>query len=193
VTMVLAGIWHGAGLQFVVFGALHGCYITVNHAWRTFGPKTSGPPEAAPLARRLAYGALVYLCVVVAQIFFHAPSVGSALATLSDMTGIHAMQAATPWPHAFFNFGQAPDDDAVPMIYMRDTIILLTAFCLAWLAPNTQQLMGYFEPALEVPERDRTSPVRVSFNPGWAFAMGLLLFFSLSSVSSGAPFIYFQF
>src|SRR5262249_20116652 len=39
VTMLIAGVWHGAGLQFVVFGLLHGVYISVNHAWRTFGPK----------------------------------------------------------------------------------------------------------------------------------------------------------
>ena len=45
-TMSLAGIWHGAGLQFLIFGLLHAVYLTVNHAWRTFGPK----PDARDLS-----------------------------------------------------------------------------------------------------------------------------------------------
>jgi len=35
-TMFLAGVWHGAGLQFILFGLAHAVYLTVNHAWRTF-------------------------------------------------------------------------------------------------------------------------------------------------------------
>ena len=38
ITMGLAGVWHGAGLQFLIFGCLHAFYLIVNHAWRTFGP-----------------------------------------------------------------------------------------------------------------------------------------------------------
>ncbi|HXV32268.1 MAG TPA: MBOAT family O-acyltransferase, partial [Sinorhizobium sp.] len=31
-TMLLSGVWHGAGFQFVLWGALHGIYIVINHA-----------------------------------------------------------------------------------------------------------------------------------------------------------------
>src|SRR3546814_18540125 len=34
ITMGLAGVWHGAGWQFVVFGLLHGALLVLNHAWR---------------------------------------------------------------------------------------------------------------------------------------------------------------
>jgi D-alanyl-lipoteichoic acid acyltransferase DltB (MBOAT superfamily) len=34
--MGLAGIWHGAGLQFLIFGLLHAAYLSINHAWRIF-------------------------------------------------------------------------------------------------------------------------------------------------------------
>jgi len=192
-TMVLAGIWHGAGLQFVIFGALHGIYITTNHAWRTFGPKHKMAAMPASRGWHLASGALVYLCVLVAQVFFHAPTAASGFETVSDMSGWHAIRASIPWPHNFFNFGQAPGDDTVPMIYMRDLLALTTAMLIVWCAPNTQQLMSRFDPALALPRHDRISRVRISFNAGWAFTMGLLLFCALSNVSNGAPFIYFQF
>ncbi len=41
-TMLLTGIWHGAGLQFVLFGLIHGIYLTANQAWRHFRPPRRG-------------------------------------------------------------------------------------------------------------------------------------------------------
>lgn len=37
VTMLLGGLWHGAGWQFVVWGGLHGLMLAVAHAWRRGG------------------------------------------------------------------------------------------------------------------------------------------------------------
>ncbi len=51
ITMLLGGLWHGAAWTFVVWGALHGAYLCVNHAWNNFGPKV------APRFERLANGA----------------------------------------------------------------------------------------------------------------------------------------
>ncbi|WP_066959587.1 MBOAT family protein [Microbulbifer sp. Q7] len=33
VTMLLGGLWHGAGWNFVIWGGLHGTYLIVNHWW----------------------------------------------------------------------------------------------------------------------------------------------------------------
>ena len=38
VTMLLGGLWHGAGWTYVVWGGLHGCYLIANHFCRRFGP-----------------------------------------------------------------------------------------------------------------------------------------------------------
>src|SRR5579872_3966389 len=34
ITMLLGGLWHGAGWTYVAWGALHGVYLIINHAWR---------------------------------------------------------------------------------------------------------------------------------------------------------------
>ena len=39
ITMLLGGLWHGAGWTFVVWGGLHGVYLCINHAWNNFGPE----------------------------------------------------------------------------------------------------------------------------------------------------------
>lgn len=33
-TMVLGGLWHRAGWNFVIWGALHGAFLIINHAWQ---------------------------------------------------------------------------------------------------------------------------------------------------------------
>ena len=33
ISFVLVGLWHGAGWTFIIFGAMHGVYLSVNEAW----------------------------------------------------------------------------------------------------------------------------------------------------------------
>lgn len=33
ITMLLGGLWHGAGINFIIWGALHGAYLCINHMW----------------------------------------------------------------------------------------------------------------------------------------------------------------
>ncbi len=37
-TMLLGGLWHGAGWTFIVWGGLHGLYLCINHFWRYWFP-----------------------------------------------------------------------------------------------------------------------------------------------------------
>ena len=34
ITMLLGGLWHGAGWNFVIWGGLHGTYLIIAHAWK---------------------------------------------------------------------------------------------------------------------------------------------------------------
>jgi len=67
ITMLLGGLWHGAGWTFVIWGALHGFYLMVNHAWRGFKQKM-GWGDGGRLAR-FGAGALTFLAVVVGWVF----------------------------------------------------------------------------------------------------------------------------
>src|SRR5207253_93029 len=48
ITMLLGGLWHGAAWTFVAWGALHGAYLCINHAWSNFGPAVSPRFARAP-------------------------------------------------------------------------------------------------------------------------------------------------
>ena len=82
ITMLLGGLWHGAAWTFVVWGALHGAYLCINHAWNRFGPDGRA---AAAAGRDVAGAVLTFLAVVVAWVFFRADDIASAIYVLSRM------------------------------------------------------------------------------------------------------------
>ena len=65
VTMLVSGIWHGAGVNFIVWGLLHGIMLAVHRWWRT----VRGDAVPTP-AGRIAAGVLTFVCVNLAWAFF---------------------------------------------------------------------------------------------------------------------------
>jgi D-alanyl-lipoteichoic acid acyltransferase DltB (MBOAT superfamily) len=82
-TFVLGGLWHGAAWTFVVWGALHGCALVCYRGWQATGLR---------MPRPLAWG-VTMLFVVIAWVFFRAPSLASAFAMLQAMAGLNAAGA----------------------------------------------------------------------------------------------------
>src|SRR6266568_7401907 len=83
ITMLLGGLWHGAAWTFVVWGALHGTYLCINHAWNNFGPKIA--PRFARAAD-IAGLILTFLAVVIAWVFFRAENMEWAIYVLAKMS-----------------------------------------------------------------------------------------------------------
>ena len=68
VTMLLTGLWHGAGLQFLLFGLIHGIYLTANQAWRHFRQRMpqrarSAAAHEEPCALAMMLGVYVQVCL----------------------------------------------------------------------------------------------------------------------------------
>jgi D-alanyl-lipoteichoic acid acyltransferase DltB (MBOAT superfamily) len=91
VTMLLGGLWHGAGWTFVIWGGLHGLYLMVFHAWRRGVDALGLGPSLRPLRPVLAPIAwlLTFIAVVVAWVFFRAADLDAALSMLRGMAGMN--------------------------------------------------------------------------------------------------------
>ena len=161
ITFTLAGIWHGAGLQFLLFGLMHGVYLTINHAWQWFGPKASQKNrgrlvEAGIVVCRVL---LTYVAVVATQVMFRATSVGAALQMLGGMIGLHGIDPI-PVPgtvmavlrhlgpiHVFLtkthHILAVPVEDSIP-----PPARLALLFFIVWALPNSQMIMAKFSPTL---------------------------------------------
>jgi alginate O-acetyltransferase complex protein AlgI len=175
-TFVLAGLWHGAGWTFVVFGLIHGLALAVNHAWREAGLRRLPPPA----------GWLLTMAVVVTGlVFFRAADVPTALSLMASMLGTastditslpEVARIATP-PHAALVW-----------------ITLLGAIAL--LCPNTQELMArHWFSSDPQPHAGELAPSWLTWRPtlAWAAVGAIVLAAALGSISSHATFLYYQF
>jgi len=183
ITMTLAGVWHGAGLTFLIFGLLHGAYLVINHAWRTFAPARTRQDPQNPLARAamvIVQVLLTYVAALVAQVFFRAESMGDATALLAGMAGLHTGGAFAGWE---YNFGS-----------QSQSILRIAAFFgMAWFLPNTQQIMAKFPAALGQIAANRYRLLEWMPDLKWAVSMGLAAGLAIASLSQHSEFLYFQF
>ena len=88
VSMLLIGLWHGAGWTFVLWGGIHGMLLMINHQWRRLD-------IALP---KVFCWLLTFLPVVVAWVFFRADNISQALHILSTMVDFQdVFVAADNW------------------------------------------------------------------------------------------------
>jgi alginate O-acetyltransferase complex protein AlgI len=84
-TMLLGGLWHGASWAFVVWGGLHGLYLSVERVLkRRFTAYRPGPLAL------IALGLLTYALINVTWVFFRAKGFGKAWTVLRGMFGFNA-------------------------------------------------------------------------------------------------------
>lgn len=83
ITMLLGGLWHGASWTFVLWGAAHGLFLVVNHAWRNF---VKAQTASAPWHTVVSW-AITFLAVCFAWVLFRAPDLASALDVYRGMLG----------------------------------------------------------------------------------------------------------
>ncbi|MFQ5956124.1 MAG: MBOAT family O-acyltransferase, partial [Kiloniellales bacterium] len=85
VTMLLGGLWHGAGWTFVAWGGSHGVAVILNHWWRR-----TGLDLPAPLGWALTMG-----FVVAGWVLFRAEDFPTAFHMLEAMTGVGGLSLDT--------------------------------------------------------------------------------------------------
>ncbi|MCD6322109.1 MAG: MBOAT family protein [Clostridiales bacterium] len=181
ITMLLGGIWHGAGWTFLVWGALHGIYLIFNHGWHRLYEKLSLNISKSNWLYVLLARVITLLAVIVAWVFFRAANIDTALDVLRGMSGQYGLSLSNP---------------ALPVESLTGLAISVGLLLFAFFMPNTQQLTGYIGPAgayrSYVPKH---FAVFLQWKPSilWAVYTGILLALCLMGLSQISEFIYFQF
>jgi alginate O-acetyltransferase complex protein AlgI len=88
VVFVLSGLWHGANWTFVIWGALHGVFVSAAAVIRELRQRIRGATEPGHPARRLVSGlqaVTTFALVDVAWIFFRARTVSDAWYILTHL------------------------------------------------------------------------------------------------------------
>ena len=216
ITMLLGGLWHGAGWTFVIWGGLHGFYLMVNHTWRGF-KRQMGWGDGGRLAV-LGAGALTFLAVVVGWVFFRADSFSSAMTMLHGMAGMngvslpHSLEGKIgPYfvPHDWIVFtGIQP----IAQLSASNALAILSlGFVIVWMLPNVRQLFQQYRPVCDDINELKLSPAVEDFSsagrsrfhyrclwrptPYHALGCGITFLVCLFVMMSNrfSPFLYFQF
>lgn len=181
-TMAICGLWHGAGWTFVLWGAVHGALLIVNHAWnKRFISET----PCSPVRLLLARGA-TFITVMMGWVLFRAET----------LNGAGRMYQALLIPAGL-------SIDYATWVTVRDAghwvpIGLLIVWCL----PNSQQFLGRIGPALEFRLRPSALASAAQLRSYWwqwrptpwhaLFSAGLFVV-SFCAFSRVSQFIYFNF
>jgi D-alanyl-lipoteichoic acid acyltransferase DltB (MBOAT superfamily) len=198
ITMLLGGLWHGAGWTFVLWGALHGVYLVINHAWLALRRRLGQDRHRGTPWGRRAGCLLTFIAVVVAWVLFRAPDIDSAMAILRAMAGFNGLMLPEAWlvklgaagemlAAGGIGFGATPALTRTGVLHWIWILLLVV-----WLAPNTQQIMAAAKPALGV-LKEAPSRIQWQVSAPWALLTAGLLLAVIVNLGRHSEFLYFQF
>ncbi|MBI3248602.1 MAG: MBOAT family protein [Deltaproteobacteria bacterium] len=203
-TMLLGGLWHGAGWNFVIWGGLHGMYLVANHGWQA-ARERFGMTHSTPITRELSR-LVTFVAVVVAWVFFRANNATTAFHVLSAMLGLAqvpfvALAPTTPgYIASDLVRREAANSAGVNPLVFGDPIVgwslIVGLFLVSRCLPNTHEVMrrvrttcnDYQDPHSIIPEWLRWKPTRA-----WAWALAAMFLFSVFQLAENSEFLYFQF
>lgn len=205
-TMLLGGLWHGAGWTFIFWGGLHGTYLIINHLYRSIRLSLGHNLKNDGWLLRGIGWITTFIAVVISWVFFKANNFETATSILQSMfgyNGINLPDFTAPYLGFLRNFGVGflgfTVNVGISQKYATFGILML--LLIAWFTPNTQQWMGKYNPAL-------TEPVEyyrfkwqqrlwhyLSWKPNkiWTVIIASLTSLSLLCFSRVSEFLYFQF
>ena len=217
-TMTLMGLWHGAAVTFVAFGALHGIFIVLNHLWRRM--KRALPVRRSVMGQAVSWG-LTFSAVLAAWVFFRADSIDSAISMFMGLVGANGIVLPPTYASyvgGLYDFlvglGISFDADVgtgphrIRFYGRNDILWVAVCFFVVFLLPNSQNIVGrYLNRATRPGGKEAGLPAPVQYEivtpkNGWlrwrptviwggfsaATVIGLTMY--LSDVK---PFVYFEF
>jgi alginate O-acetyltransferase complex protein AlgI len=203
-TIFVSGLWHGAGYGFIVWGLLHGFYLTTNHAWRLIRPKLwSDRPSYERLMKPLGL-LLTFTSVVVAMVFFRSPTLTSAIDLMKGLIGHNGVtlpqaiydHLGSGWLERIGVASVAPELWSTHE-FGRLVMWILGPMLIALFCPNTLQILARYEPALGVKPPPTTFAGRriTEWNPSlpWAIGMSTVTASGIFFLGGQGEFLYWQF
>jgi alginate O-acetyltransferase complex protein AlgI len=178
-TMLVSGIWHGAGYTFIVWGVLHGVFLTVNHAWRILEPKLWRDKARHARFMQPAGFIITFACVAASMVIFRSANLKTAGDLLQGLFGLHGI--------------------GLKGLGVKNVALWIGgAAFVAFVCPNTLQILSRYEPALgwkpSAPD-GVTAGTRILWGPSlaWAFAVAIVVAIGILNLGGQSEFLYWQF
>jgi len=202
-TMLLGGLWHGAGWPFVIWGALHGSYLMINHGWRTLMDRL-GLDLSGNRVYLLACWLITFIAWVFSFVYFRAPTLEQGQYIVTAMLGLSGFEV----PAGILVRAGAIGEWAMGMgvtavqggggVLMWNYVWVLAVAPIALLLPNVAQIFYRYDPVLY--ENDRifagqrqAGLLSFDYRTGWAFVVAAAGVAGVMTLQQVSEFLYFQF
>ena len=169
ISMLLIGLWHGAGWTFIFWGGLHGFFLIVNHSWKKMGGRF---PTGINWT-------ITFLCVVVGWVFFRASNFHEATAVLRAMTDLTNVVL----PISYAQHVGWLQEVGVSFAVMQGNLpfgkafgLILVLLVITMKVPNVHQWAWNLKPTKK-----------------WMLAIITVFLYVLVSLNRQSEFLYFQF
>lgn len=208
-TMLLGGLWHGAGWTFVIWGALHGFYLAINHAWHRIHPFIPARIRKRTGLGKMIAWSLTFTAVVIGWVFFRATDLSSATHILQAMAGTNGIALPNAIMARLGSVGEWLQSLGIDTYlgggsqFIFTYLWVLPLMIIALAFPNTQQILARFKPALAPYPADNNTEITAASRiasgmtwmprPAWAVAIGITSALGILALSSVSEFLYFQF
>jgi alginate O-acetyltransferase complex protein AlgI len=137
ITMLLGGIWHGAGWTFIIWGLCHGFLLIINHLWRKL--HIALPNTLCRL--------LTLFCVIITFAIFRSANLSVASDIMAGLFGFNGFVLPTSYEqHLGFlkDFGVIFKTLAYSNVKIKDLLAIMACLLIACYAPNSNLLKQRF-------------------------------------------------
>lgn len=93
-TLLIAGVWHGDGWTFVVFGVYFGLLVGLYHAFRRIRRSVLGARDRAITEHpvyRLVMSAITFACIITGSVLFRSPNVYTQIVVLEHLSRVNEL------------------------------------------------------------------------------------------------------
>ncbi len=189
ITMLLGGLWHGAGWTFIIWGGVHGVYLIFNHIWRRTGIR---------LHASICW-LVTFVAVVVGWVIFRSDSIESAMILLKGMSGCYGVNLPTWMPDTgyFLNFNFIALSPVESIFAIGIVCISLAiSLCLPNLVEMTRHQYGpIIHPSQKKIRLIKPINFPLIYTPSvrWSIITGFIAVCAIISLQTTSEFLYFQF
>lgn len=187
IVFLLSGLWHGAGWNYIVWGAMHGVLYAVTRFWQRQIRKNV--TEKMPLLHRIrrtfmtiVSQTLLFLYVSAAWVYFRAQDIAQANALLAAVFRGKVQRISPGLAECFrldefwYVIKMLHLDNMACSRYILMILILAAGLYLAMAGPNAAQRME-----------------RARYRAGSVLVLAVLMVWSILTFSGVSTFLYFNF
>ena len=206
ITMLLGGLWHGAGWTFITWGLLHGCYLVLQHGWSKFVRVPKLVKDSA-LYRFLCF-LVTFLAVQIAWTFFRAGTFEAAVKIIRGLFGFNGISLPRSIVNQIGGIGALVEqlgistDSSSGTAFVESMCAFAVLAILVWVCPTTQELLRRFQPAWDFVDKESGLSTdgfgwKLKFQWGpnlrWGLMVSAMLVAGILTLPQVSEFLYFQF